>query len=246
MSTANQLIYTGGTVAIDTTGDVITLKNVSGTSVGVISNSQLSLSRNGHYVLYQGVNDTYLYSADGYRLIYSHYDGSTMDNNTLTISRSGSIDVLNQSKTSMSVYDSTGSQILYAYCDGNTVNNILILSRGSQNDVLSQNTYDTHISDSTGSDFIYVHSETNTASNSIDISRGGNNDLLYQDATTTTLSNSAGTAILTATTSAQTLLASSLSLTSAPTTTTAASVYVKGTDGKLKEITIAALKALLA
>ncbi|MDR3706624.1 MAG: hypothetical protein P4L28_12055 [Paludibacteraceae bacterium] len=398
MSTANQLIYAGGTVAIDTTGDVITLKNVAGDTAGIISNAQVLLSRDGNDVLSQNATTTYLsdsqgntvlsatyntavptsgkltltragdgndiltqtntqtflFDPNGDAVITANYNG-TIASNTLTISRGSHNNILTQDATNTYLYDSkereilrtyvnaTSGTVLELYRDGdsnlafrktptsiglyddseetpvvlferNTVDstasfyikawgdiltsvaypdsttNTFSLSRASQNKILTQDKNDTNLYDSNGTVILNAHydessvgnntvtisrdgayhvlyqdkSQTglfdsngdnflsvitdsnNTGNNAVFLERPGENTILYQNATTTALFNSAGTEILTATTSAQTLLASSLSLASAPTTTTAAAVYVKGTDGKLKEISIAALKALLA
>jgi len=200
MSTATQLIYTNGNVAIDTTNNQLTFNDSTGSEYGHVNGTELIFSRDGNYTfLQQDAHYTYIYDSIGNNTLTTYYDGLAPINSTILLSRSGYSNVLNQTKNETYLYDSDSSSVLHAHWESTNANNTLTLSRGAHNNILTQ------------------------------------------DATTTALSNSAGTAILTATTSAQTLLASSLTLSDTPSTTTktdVAYVYVEGTDGKLKKVSL--------
>jgi len=155
-------------------------------------------------------NDVYLQA--GGNIINAHYDSNHNENNSITISRCGNSDVLNQGTNETNLIDSNGYQVITAWYDGNTMaNNTLTISRGGASDALTQTINDTKLISSYGSTFLTCNA-TSAA-----------------DANTNV-----------------TLKASNLTFDVCPAATTASAVYIKGTDGKLKTITLTALKALLA
>jgi len=200
MSTANQLIYNSGAVAIDTTGDVITLKNLSGTSVGVISNSQLSLSRNTVCVLSQNATDTILSDSAGSSFLTAQYDGSDLANNVLCLYR-GDQTLLSQNKNYTSLSDSHNDDIVCAYYDGTTIaNNKITISRGNANDVLYQDKINTYLYNTQGNDILKsVYDGTTGANNTLILSRGGCNEVLSQTKTYTSLNDQEGESFIYAT-----------------------------------------------
>lgn len=224
-----KLIYPASTAAIETSASQITLYNPAGSTVGVVSNTQVSLTRNGTPFLSQTATDTKLADSNGNDIIGATFDSTNLSNNTITISRGGANTTLEQSSTSTTLYHSGGDVVLnYNLADtGATIIHTL-------------NLY------AYGNDCLVVTCDENDTNNcDLLLARAGHNNILYQDRLTTTLSDSNGQAVLSATTTTQTLRSDNLRLNNCPTATTGTAIYVKGSDGLVKAISPADLKTLL-
>jgi hypothetical protein len=187
MSTANQLIYTGGTVAIDTTGDVITLKNVAGGTAAIISNAQVLLSRDGNDVLSQNATTTYLCDNQGNTVLSASSDAAVSTSGVTIISRAGNTgnEILRQTNTQTILSDPDGDAVLKATYNGTIASNTLTLSRGGHNNILTQNATDTYLYDSNEREILRTYKNTVTNNTSIDLYRDGDSNLVLRKTPTT-------------------------------------------------------------